>query len=133
MPNSLWSDLCQRLATEDDAEKFDRLIDELFLRLEEKERELKSRKNEETFRPLSAQFHMLAANARFVTEEGEGHAVLVPVYNNYQLPSVLVLVAGHGIDECHADLRCACSALRRQSCCLVRKLCNASPSSFSSG
>ena len=53
MPDTLWVDLCQRLATEDDPNKFRGLTDELFLRLQDRERELKTRKTEETWKSKS--------------------------------------------------------------------------------
>jgi hypothetical protein len=48
--SDLWIELCQRLATEDDPERFRSIIEELFLRLEEREQELKSCKTDETWK-----------------------------------------------------------------------------------
>jgi len=52
MPD-IWVDLCQRLATEEDPDKFRVLTDELFLRLEERQQELRTRKIEETWKNKS--------------------------------------------------------------------------------
>ena len=53
MPDKLWTDLCLRLATEDDPNKFRGLTDEFFLRVEDRERELRTRKTEETWKSKS--------------------------------------------------------------------------------